>query len=515
MSSTLAFSHSSTLSIRRPRSPLSQCRLRFNLRAVTYVPTTRGKLSRRLSEYPRNDNRTDETNDDSSNPHQRPDLSNSARVTPTNIAPVESTSSASGIDNPLLQHRSPCAITSTASTESCIDPSQPQPAVRVSQNGTKFWEITTEGDTSDTQTRKQSIDDNQNDQIPPQVPLWPRALLLLVAAIFGTNFPVVKFLQSGTNPLDPSTAAVARFSLATLALIPPTVVELKRSDTPPVGVITAGALVGLPVFLGYFSQALSLDSTDAGKSAFLCSLAVVIVPILTKLFPKLQVKDDSEVPTSALATWGAPFLAVIGVALLELADVSPPNIGDFWGLVQALAFATGFMLNEWAARQHPGYSLTISAVQLSVVAAFAFIWNCVDVSMTSGTPMYPSVVDAFSTLPNGLGLLYTGLISTALTVVLSNTALSRVSAGELTVLLSTEPMWAVLFSTIVLNERMGSGTFVGAVFILAACIMNQADNLPIGSLFENSFGRFVSNPITSMSAVASRVQALINRLTHS
>lgn len=60
--------------------------------------------------------------------------------------------------------------------------------------------------------------------------------------------------------------------MASLALTPAAGMKLVRSKTPLLGIISAGTFVGLQITLGHYSQALSLQNTDAGKSAFLCSL---------------------------------------------------------------------------------------------------------------------------------------------------------------------------------------------------------------------------------------------------
>lgn len=344
----------------------------------------------------------------------------------------------------------------------------------------------------------------------PPAPLWPRLLILFVAAVFGTNFPVVKFLQSGADPVPASVAALARFSLASAALMPAALSEM-RSRPLPRGLFTSSAVIGVATFIGYFTQALSLQFTDAGKSAFLCSLAVVCVPLIHRIVPSLSVPGESTSPSSPLATWGAPFLAVVGIAFLELTDASPPNIGDFWGLVQAAGFGVGFILNERAAKRFPGYSLSISALQLAITAVFSGVWGIIDASLSAHAFTIPAASEAFSSAANSLGLLYVGLVSTALTVVLSNISLSRVTAGELTVLLSTEPIWAAVFAAAALGEHMGSGAAIGAVLILGACLVNQADVLPFKRLGKLPLRKVLTAPLARLNSFASYVQDLVQR----
>jgi drug/metabolite transporter (DMT)-like permease len=63
-------------------------------------------------------------------------------------------------------------------------------------------------------------------------------------------------------------------------------------------------------------------------AAFICSLQVVLVPIVLGLFGKQVTKN----------VWIAAFLAVLGVGLLELGDATSVglSIGDLWCLGQPI-----------------------------------------------------------------------------------------------------------------------------------------------------------------------------------
>lgn len=104
--------------------------------------------------------------------------------------------------------------------------------------------------------------------------------------------------------------------------------------------------------IGYYGQSESLMTTTASKSAFICSLAVVLVPVLDAVF---GAKDGDEVKAAKAAEkknagglfanltgpWFPALLAAAGVACLELVGVEGgPNAGDVWALVQPLWYAT-------------------------------------------------------------------------------------------------------------------------------------------------------------------------------
>ncbi|CAN0486380.1 unnamed protein product, partial [Hapterophycus canaliculatus] len=117
---------------------------------------------------------------------------------------------------------------------------------------------------------------------------------------------------------------------------------------------TRNAKVGLLNAIGYWAQSESLMTTTASKSAFICSLAVVFVPVLDAL---LGAKDTPEAArekalekTAAKAKgngggvfaamngpWFPALLAAAGVACLELIGAEGgANSGDVWALVQPL-----------------------------------------------------------------------------------------------------------------------------------------------------------------------------------
>lgn len=287
--------------------------------------------------------------------------------------------------------------------------------------------------------------------------LAPRVLLLLVAAIWGTNFPVVKHVQAAGIP--PSLCACARFTLASLATLP----FVQDIRTYPRQFLRHATTIGAFVFAGYFTQALSLTGphAHASTSAFCCALAVIVVPILQRSNIPLFATTRKQ---QTLQTVLIPaFLALTGVTILEAANGLPFGINDVFALIQAVAFASGFALNERATEKYPNHVAALSAVQLAVIAALSSVWALVDAGSIA-------ISTTFTDLQLGACTAYTGLITTALAVWLQNVALKRVCATEMAVLLSTEPLWASVFAAVMCGERMGVSAVVGAAFILSACI---------------------------------------------
>jgi drug/metabolite transporter (DMT)-like permease len=227
--------------------------------------------------------------------------------------------------------------------------------------------------------------------------------------------------------------------------------------------------------IGYLAQAIGLETTHASTSAFICSLAVVIVPILDFLAGKKRLRRE---------VIGA-ILAVTGVALLEFDGVEQGiNVanngmwlcpGDLYSLVQPLAFGMGFWRMEHYMRKFPNGAMKLTAAQLSMIS----ILSLVALVFTSGIEMdirnISFVIDWVKDPVVAGSLLWTGLVTTALTVAMETMALKTLSAAETTMLFSTEPIFGGLCASFVLGEQFGVGGLIGSAMVLSGCLYSNLD----------------------------------------
>lgn len=309
--------------------------------------------------------------------------------------------------------------------------------------------------------------------------LIARALILGAAALYGTNFAFVKTLIVSEN-MSVGAMTSLRFFLASLFtcywLLPSSssssassssdtdenIVE-NKSDDLGTKAIVAGLEIGVWNAIGYIGQAVGLQTMDAGKSAFICSLAVVVVPILDSLTGKRM---------SGKAVVGS-IMALIGVALLEVgdgifnfADAGSLSMCDLGSYIQPIMFGIGFWRMEHAMEKYSSQAQKITAAQLFAIFVMASIYY---VSAIGGsTPPDFQLILHWMTNPSTLGALaWTGLITTALTIYMETLALKSLSAAETTLLFSTEPLWGAAFASFMLHETLGLNAGVGAFFILS------------------------------------------------
>ena len=303
---------------------------------------------------------------------------------------------------------------------------------------------------------------------------WARLAILGCALTYGTNFAAVKQLD---HSLPPSLSASLRFGLASMAAL--TVLwdvrdwdwesdELRSLQKVSMEVGAANAM-------GYVSQSVGLQDVDASLSAFVCSLAVVVVPVLDAVVDRKR---------TTARTWQAAVLAAAGVAMLSMNSmghsVDGPHgavHGLLFTLIQPLAFGYGFYRTEKALAAVPDdldltkASLACGAMQLLTVKAVADVWLLSD-QWGAAADAFPDALALLAEPPAVFGaVVWTGLVTTFGTVLVETLALSEISAQESTVLFSTEPLWGAGFASLALGERLDEYSAAGGVMIVMACLL--------------------------------------------
>jgi hypothetical protein len=248
--------------------------------------------------------------------------------------------------------------------------------------------------------------------------IWAaRGILLLVAMLWGTNFASVKYLETLCfhPPCHhiPSEAALARFGVAACVSIPLLIGQ--RKD-----IILAGLECGVWVTMGYITQAMALTTISSGKCAFICSLTVVVVPLLSAFFGRairpihvisalialtgVAVLEGMIDVTSLtfLLTGSQPALADSAIPLqpeLSISSVAPMQSfgntdilvsiansigvskGDILALGQPLGFGFSFMRIEHYVEKFKDVEnriITITAAECVLVGFFSLFWVLYD-----------------------------------------------------------------------------------------------------------------------------------------
>lgn len=281
-----------------------------------------------------------------------------------------------------------------------------------------------------------------------------RGTLMLLAASFfwGTTF-VAQIL--GMDGLGPYTYAAARFALGTLFMGALWYAyRRKRAADRRAGTFRSGFRAGLPVglamFVGVTLQQVALLYTTAGKTAFITTLYIVLVPLAAVLLGH-RVRA---------VQWGGAVLAFAGVYFLSAHGETTINTGDLLVLICSFFWMAQILLIDRFAR-------TVDAIELC--------WMQMIVC-TVGSAALAAVYETFvwMDLWNAVvPIVYAGVLSCGVAYTCQILGQAYVEPTQAAILMSTEAIFAAVAGWIVLGETMNAVQILGCVLLLGGALMAQ------------------------------------------
>ncbi len=280
--------------------------------------------------------------------------------------------------------------------------------------------------------------------------VWGATFVMVQEAV--TGFPVFAFLS-------------LRFILATAVLLP-LFLRFRRSWQPGnVGAASSavvlsekvgtsqtsllpGIIIGLALFAGYAFQTFGLRATTPAKAGFITGFSVVLVPLGETLFLRR--------PPSRNAIFGVG-LAAVGLALLSLQSDLSVSFGDLLVLCCAIAFAAHILLIGHFAPSWP--PLRLAFVQIATVAVVSSL-AALSVDRPIGWP--PGNV--------WFAAAFTGLFATALAFFIQSRAQQATTSTHTALIFAAEPVFAGIFSFLLIGEVLGPRQILGCVLILAGML---------------------------------------------
>ncbi len=269
--------------------------------------------------------------------------------------------------------------------------------------------------------------------------------LLLLAFFWGITFPLVKIALDYSSPF---LFLAIRFGLATLIIW---LVYSRRISSIDKATLKAGIILGILLFLGYAFQTVGLKYTAASKSAFITGLFVIMVPPMSVLMVKEKPK---LVPLIGV------LLAVSGLWLMTRPKGSEFNFGDLLTFFCAISFSFHVICVHIYANKFPFEKLVF--VQLLTTA------------LLSIPSMFLLETMKFVYNHNLLfAILVTALFATALGITIQNRMQKDTTATKASVIYTMEPVFAGVFSYLILGELLGRLGILGAGLILSGMLCSE------------------------------------------
>ncbi len=275
--------------------------------------------------------------------------------------------------------------------------------------------------------------------------------LLLTAAVWGFAFVVVK---DSLDYVGSVYMVAIRFSIAAIGLAIIFCKRLKKIDKKH---LLMGAVTGLFLFLAYLVQTIGCSYTTAGKNAFLTTIYVILIPLIS--WPLYKKRPYWYVFLAAV-------LSLTGIGLLALGgdDFNGVNIGDILTLICGLFFALHILWTEKCNKEGCD-TIIITMLQFAFAALFGWI---LAPFMDGAFP-----VIALQTPKIILSMLYLGVFSSMICYSLQNIGLKYVQSSLASLFLSFESVFGVLFSTLFLHEQLTVRMIIGCVLIFCAIVIAE------------------------------------------
>jgi drug/metabolite transporter (DMT)-like permease len=276
--------------------------------------------------------------------------------------------------------------------------------------------------------------------------------LALISFFWGATFVIVKDALTHSSVF---LFMALRFSLAAFllaALKPRLFRETRLAD------LRSGTVLGLLMFGGYAFQTFGLLFTTPTKSAFVTGFCVVLVPVFLACFWRRW-------PGNWVSA--GVFAAILGLYFLTVpaGQLSCLNIGDVLTLAGAVLYALHIIFVGRYAREH---ALVVLAFLQVALTAFLGIFACLTCAATGWEHL------RFEPDWRLVGaIVVTAVFATALAFTIQFWAQKYTTPTHAAILFTLEPVFAALTSFVVLHERLGGRTRLGATLVLAGILLAE------------------------------------------
>lgn len=297
--------------------------------------------------------------------------------------------------------------------------------------------------------------------IAPPAPSATRQRVLLLGAIaftvlaWASAFVVIRGVapEVGGGALALGRLMVGVVALSILVLVQRRWVWPTRSDWVRLVVYGVG-------WFGAYNVTLNLaeHTLDAGTTAMIVNIGPILIALGAGLFL------GEGIPRWLGIGAGVAFLGVlligIGTSLTSSEDRPIDPVGVLWCLAAALTYAIGVLAQKPMAGRLPASQVTLIGAVIGMLACLPFLGQLIDSLATAPTPAW-------------VGILYLGVVPTALAFTTWGYALGRMPAGQLGVTTYIVPPLAITMGLIFFGEVPAPLAIVGGVICLTGVALSR------------------------------------------
>lgn len=286
-------------------------------------------------------------------------------------------------------------------------------------------------------------------------------LFLIATVVWGFAF----IAQKEASNIPAFTVGAVRSLLAALFLLCaiPIIDKIRQKseggDTPTRAFrlnrseLIGGVILGIIIVIASAFQQIGIAEVEAGKTAFITALYVVIVPIISAfLGKKPHLNAIISIP-----------VAVVGFYFLCVKPGVSIQLSDLLILICAFIFSLHIITVDKFSPKCDG--MRLSFVQFTV----AFILNLA-IALIFERPISPSAISE-----GFLPLLYLGILSSGVGYTLQIFGQKDADPTVSSIFLSLESVFGVIGAALILKEKMSLREYIGCAIVFVAILLSQFD----------------------------------------
>ncbi|MFX0070134.1 MAG: DMT family transporter [Candidatus Hermodarchaeota archaeon] len=276
-------------------------------------------------------------------------------------------------------------------------------------------------------------------------------LLIVTTILWGSSFIIAKQL---TQEVPIFVYLSLRFIISLIGFVP-FLIKMRNVNKE---IIWMGIISGIIYYFAIAFQTYGLQTTSAGKAAFITGLATIMVPFFIWIFFKKNIVTKK--------IWIAAALTIIGMGFLLLEGNENVLIGDILVLICAIFCAFFIIYNDKFVRIVDVYLYTI--VQLFVIALLCISSSLI---LNEGYDITNMSINLWFII------IYMGFIVTFLTFIFTNWSQQHQEASQTAIIFALEPVFAVIFASFLIgNEILSWQTWLGCGLIFVAILITVVKN---------------------------------------
>ncbi|MEU5431821.1 DMT family transporter [Streptomyces sp. NPDC020719] len=277
------------------------------------------------------------------------------------------------------------------------------------------------------------------------------AVLLLVAIVWGSSYLAAK---TATDAVPVLVVLFARYAISALACL--ALVATRRKGRYTRDEIRIGSLLGVTQAAVLVLETYGVAHTSAANAGLIISLTIVLTPLLDRT------AGNGSLPPRFFAATGVCLLAV--TLLMSGSGFHTPRVGDLLMLAAAVVRAVHVALVGRLTKGRVLRPLQLTAVQ-TVLGTVLFAVP----AASSGLPRVTQVDAAVWGQ-----LLYLALFCSVFAFLAQTWAVQNSSASRASLLLGTEPVWAVAVGIGLGGEKVTALAGLGAALMVTGTYWGQS-----------------------------------------